>query len=269
MRTRSVLDVLCDGRRPEGVTFDSRTQANIKRQWIGEVVIAKYDKRCYSVVDILFDESPASLPVKDLGMSHAEYFSKRKGIKLEHPDARPIVVVSGRANNHIYLPAELICGNELDAQLKARLPSIASFTPDVKRRAIDEMRGYLIPGAQKGKGGRGGNRGGGGLLAALGFMLADELVKVKVTKLELPVITVAGMTVPSNMGGMWAPISESDAVHIHGTSMLVADICLCLYLTLGVCLPLNILSRSRKGQLQGQSPARSGDESRARWPPHD
>jgi hypothetical protein len=189
MRTKTLLDVFCEarGQPPGGATFDAPTQAALRRQWRGEVVIATYDKRCYSVVDLLFDDSPASMPVKDLNMSHAEYFARRKGIELRYPDAGPVVAVSGQGNDTVYLPAELVCGNELDPQLKMKLPSIASFTPDVRYRGIEEMRRYLIPGAQNQKG-----RGGGGLLTSLGFTLADELIRVKVTKLELPATAKGG-----------------------------------------------------------------------------
>ena len=189
MRTKTLLDVFCEarGQPPGGATFDAPTWAALRRQWRGEVVIATYDKRCYSVVDLLFDDSPASMPVKDLNMSHAEYFARRKGIELRYPDAGPVVAVSGQGNDTVYLPAELVCRNELDPQLKMKLPSIASFTPDVRYRGIEEMRRYLIPGAQNQKG-----RGGGGLLTSLGFTLADELIRVKVTKLELPATAKGG-----------------------------------------------------------------------------
>lgn len=197
-----MLDVFCEGEKnPDRVVYDAKTQAALKRKWCGEVVIATYDKRCYSIIDLLFDKSPATLPVPDLGMSHAEYFAKRKKIALKHPNAAPIVAVSGRNNTKIYLPAELVCGNELDPQLKMKLPMIASFTPDVRYKGIEEMRKYLIPGAQK-------TRGAGGLLTSLGFGLTDELVRVNVTKLELPIISAAGLTVPENMGAMWAPLSK-------------------------------------------------------------
>ena len=113
-----------------------------------------------------------------------------------------MVVVAGRNNSKIYLPAELICGNELDAQLKMKLPSIASFTPQVRYDGIQEIRRYLIPHAQK-------TRGASGLLTSLGFGLADELINVKVVKLELPIISAAGLRIPDKMGGMWAPMSKS------------------------------------------------------------
>lgn len=201
MRTKSLLDVFCEGTHPHQMKYDARTQAALKRKWCNEVVIATYDKRCYSVVDLHFDKTPASLPVEGLGMSHAQYFKARKDIELQYPNAAPIVAVSGRNNSIIFLPAELVCGNELDAQLKVKLPTIASFTPQVRYKGIAEMKRYLIPGATKSKNG-------GGLLPSLGFGLVDQLINVAVTKLELPVITAAGVQVPPNMGAMWAPMSE-------------------------------------------------------------
>ena len=46
-------------------------------------------KRCYSVIDLMFDKSPVTLTVKDLDMSHAEYFKQRKDITLKYPNATP------------------------------------------------------------------------------------------------------------------------------------------------------------------------------------
>ena len=217
MRTKSLLDIFCgDNSNPGNMKFDQRAQADLKRKWCNEVVIATYDKRCYSVIDFIFDKSPAELPVPDLGMSHAEYFQKRKGIILKYPNARPMVTVSGRNNSKIHLPAELVCGNELDPQIKMKLPSIASFTPTVRLEGIDEIKRYLIP---KGKT----KRAGGGLLTSLGFGLANELIKVKVTKLELPVISAAGLTVPDRIGGMWAPLSKHCNFCLLSLSQILPD----------------------------------------------
>lgn len=221
MRTKSLLDVMCEGRHPEQMRFDARTQAALKRKWCNEVVIATYDKRCYSVIDLHFDKTPASLPVKGLNMSHAEYFKARKDIDLQYPKAAPIVAVSGRNNSTIFLPAELVCGNELDPQLKMKLPLIASFTPQVRYEGIDEMKRYLIPGAQK-------NRTGGALLTSLGFGLVDKLINVPVTKLELPAIIAAGVQVPAHMGGMWAPMISKANYKVnpqHAVKLNVVLVC--------------------------------------------
>jgi hypothetical protein len=216
------------GAHPEKKRYDDREQKDFKRQWCNEVVIATYDKRCYSVKDLLFDKSPATLPVSNKGMSHAEYFAQRKGITLKYPKAVPMVEVLGRNDSSIFLPAEIVCANELDTQLKAKLPLIASFTPgkeeimfgfllcltiymhslspirfqsDVRHKAIEEIRRFVTPGAQKSKGEK-------DLLPALGFVLSDSRIKVRVTKLPLPVITAAGLRIPESAGGMWAPQSK-------------------------------------------------------------
>merc|ERR1712194_93052 len=112
---------------------------------------ATYDKKCYSIVDLLFDKSAASMPVEGLGMSHAEYFKKKKNyegqpIKLLYPNAKPLVAVLGRQNKTIYLPAELVCANELDPKLRQQLPMIASFKPDERNKAIEDIKRNLIPG---------------------------------------------------------------------------------------------------------------------------
>ena len=124
----SVLDHLY-GRGGLSQNPSYHEQEKAKREWIGEVVISMHDKKCYSVTDLIFDRSAASMPVEGLGMSHAEYFERRKGIKLKHPNATPMIAVLGRRNQTIYLPPELVAGNELERGVKERLPMIASFKP--------------------------------------------------------------------------------------------------------------------------------------------
>jgi len=202
MRTKSLLDLLCEGQggsHPERVTYDAKTIAATKRRWNNEVVIATYDKRCYSIMDIPFDQSPSSLPVQGLGISHAQYFAQKKKITLKYPNAKPMIQVQGRNDQPIYLPAEVVCANELDPQIRAKLPLVASYTPRIRHEAIEEMRRYLLPGAQKSQGG--------GLLPALGIGLLDERVVVNVTKLPLPVIVAAGVRIPEGQGGNWAPLT--------------------------------------------------------------
>jgi hypothetical protein len=135
MRTTSLLDVMSGGNYQK--KYDAREQADFKRKFCNEVVIAVYDKRCYSVKDLHFDKSPASLPIQGKTMSHADYFAQRKNIKLKYPNAVPMVEVLGRNDRSIYLPAELVCANELDPQLKSKLPMIASFKPGKRRRGVD------------------------------------------------------------------------------------------------------------------------------------
>eukprot|EP00957_Ditylum_brightwellii_P209374 15361472-Ditylum_brightwellii.AAC.1 len=106
LRNKSLLDTLCDGRNPNNCKYSQRDMDDAQRTWKSEVVICKYDKRCYSVIELDFKHSPASLPVEGQNMSHAEYFQQRKGITLEYPNAKPMVAVLGRNQSKIYLPAE-------------------------------------------------------------------------------------------------------------------------------------------------------------------
>jgi len=199
IRTRSLLDTLCEDKDPKSFRFDDRKIQQAKRQYKGEIVICTYDKRCYSVIDLDFKNSPASLPIEGQGISHADYFIKKKKIKLNYPNATPMIAVLGRNNSKIYLPAELVCVNELDNFVIQQLPLIASFKPPERHAAIEEMKRYLVPGAQKTKGS------GGGLLPALGIMLGDKRIKVSVEVLPLPLIKAAGVTIPKEKGSMWAP----------------------------------------------------------------
>jgi len=200
IRTRHLLNQICEDKDPNACKFNQRDITSAQRKFKGEVVICTYDKRCYSVVDLDFNNSPATLPVEGLGISHAEYFTKRKNIALKYPNSPPVVAVLGRNNSTIHLPAELVCFNELDPFVKQQLPLIASFKPKERHEAIEEMKRYLTPGAQKTKGT------GGGLLPAIGLVLQDKRVKCQVEVLPLPLIKAAGLEIPKDKGSMWAPV---------------------------------------------------------------
>ena len=188
------------------------------------------------VVDLHFDKSPASFPVEGLeingkNISHAEYFKTRKNIVLQYPKAKPLLEVLGRRKQTIFLPgkrficilhsafisggctisslvshhyhchadtAELCCGDELDRRVKEMLPSIASYTPERRNQAIEEIKGYLIPGKQKTKNAS-------GLLPACGIVLSETRLQAKATVLPVPVLIAAGVPVPQRYAENWAP----------------------------------------------------------------
>jgi aubergine-like protein len=196
------MDVICDGKNPNDMSFDAQAVRREKREYTGQIVICTYDKRCYPVVDLDFDNSPSSLPIEGLGISHADYFRDRKKIPLKYPDARPIVAVLGRNNSRIYLPAELVCVNELNPFVKQQLPMVASFKPKQRHDAIEEIRKYLVPAGRSSNNSANGH----GLLPALGLVLRDERIKVNIEVLPLPLIKAAGMEIPKEKGKMWAPV---------------------------------------------------------------
>merc|ERR1712127_916932 len=72
-----------------------------------------------------------------------------------------------------------------------------------RHAAIEEMKRFLKPGAQKTKGV------GGGLLPALGIVLGEERMTVPVRVMALPTIIAAGVRVPERNGKMWAPILKN------------------------------------------------------------
>ena len=171
-RTTSVLDHLCHNRDPRNYSPSRHEQDEAKRIWISQVVITMHDKKCYPVVDLDFEHSPATLPVTALNMSHAEYFEKRKGVTLKYPNVKAMVIVLGRNNQQIAFPPELITSNHLGQNVKEQLPMIASFRPATRNNAIEKIRAYLVPGAQTSKNA-------GGLLPALGIQLHDGRLSAK------------------------------------------------------------------------------------------
>lgn len=202
-----MLDNLSKG-DPRYYNPSPRDQDEARRHWIGEVVISMHDKKCYSVTDFMYNHSAQTLPVEGLGMTHAEYFASRKNITLKYPNAKPMIAVLGRRNQTIFLPPELVAGNELEARVKQQLPMIASYKPDSRNQAIDKIRAYLIPGAQKSKGS-------GGLLPALGIQLAFGRLSAKAQVMPLPMLMAAGVQVPVSKGENWAPILSRADFNIH------------------------------------------------------
>lgn len=148
------------------------------------------------VTGLDFQNSANSLPVPSKGISHAEYF-KQKGITLQFPDAKPMIAVEGRRKQTIYLPPELVAGNELDPKVKEMLPQIASFTPATRNAAIEKVKKFLKPGAQRSTGGS--------LLPATGVFLQDKRIVTEAKVLPAPMLSAAGVQIPKEKAEFWVP----------------------------------------------------------------
>lgn len=194
MRTVSVLDAL-ENIQNTLQPWSTQNQRRATVQWVGERVIYTREKKGYTVVGLDFDNSPDSRLIPDKNISHTEYF-KSKGIALQYPKNKPLVVVLGRQDREIYLPAELVTGTELDSSVREQLPLIASFKPDVRNNAIDCVRDFLVPGAQT-------TKNAGGLLPSLGIRLESTRLPVAAKILSFPELMAAGVSVRS--GESWAP----------------------------------------------------------------
>jgi hypothetical protein len=208
VRTLSVMHHLAGEHNPNAFSPSPQEQESYRRQWIGETIIAMHDKKCYSVTDLIFDHSATSMPVQGLGMSHAEYFAKRKNVKLQFPDFRPMVAVLGRRNQTVFFPAEIVAGNELEPRVKQQLPMIASYKPSDRNVAVEKIRKYLIPGAQSSKGKS-------GLLPAVGIQLADQLLGAQAEVLPVPMMMAAGVQVPASRAENWAPMLNRASFNIQ------------------------------------------------------
>jgi len=110
---------------------------------------------------------------------------------LDFPSAKPMIAVMGRNRKIIHMPAEIVCANEIDDELKSQLPQITSFKPDHRNKAIENIKRFLIPGAQKSKGMS-------GLLPAVGIILSEERLRVPAVVLPAPIIQAAGIRVDSS-----------------------------------------------------------------------
>jgi len=130
-------------------------------------------------------------------MSHSEYF-EQKGVKLKYPRMSPMIVVLGRRKQPIYLPPELVMGNELDPRVREMLPQIASFSPQVRNDAIGKIKDFLIPGAQT-------TKSAGGLLPSIGIVLEGKQLQSSCVVLQLPKLIAAGVEIPQKNAENWAP----------------------------------------------------------------
>ncbi|KAL3931387.1 MAG: hypothetical protein SGBAC_011334 [Bacillariaceae sp.] len=146
-----------------------------------------------------------------------------------------MVTVLGRRDERIHLPAEIVCGNELDARVKEKLPMIANFPPHVRNEAISLVRGFLIPGT----------RGAQGILPGLGVQITDERFSSRARVLPLPIVMAAGVQVPKAKGNMWAPILKSCNYRINPSGSNILNVVLIHYEDLHPDMAYKVYSRIR------------------------
>ena len=218
IRTATLLDAIYKGNYSASKSLSKADMDAAKRDWIGETVITTYDKKCYPVVDLLFDQSPDSLMIPGTKTSHTQYFGTRKKVKLQFSSAKPMVVVQGRNKSNIYLPAELVTGNELDPKVKEKLPMIAGFNPEERNKAIEVIQNYLIPGAQT-------SRGAGGLLPALGISL-QTTINATCKVMPVPNIIAAGVSVPKEKAENWAPVLSKAHFNVNSAQATTLNVIL-------------------------------------------
>jgi len=87
----------------------------------------------------------------------------------------------------------------LDSRVREMLPIIASYKPKARHEAIETIKAFLIPGAQK-------TKGNGGLLPALGLLLDTQRLSVPAKVLPVPKLVAAGVEVPKKNGENWGPL---------------------------------------------------------------
>ena len=92
----------------------------------------------------------------------------------------------------------LLQGNELDPKVREMLPIVASFKPEVRNRAIEKVKTFLVPGTQTSTGGT--------LLPAVGIILQQHRIVAPATVLSAPVLMAAGIKVPERSAENWAPV---------------------------------------------------------------
>ena len=89
------------------------TTENVSPPIVNSRQLLQLTERChpsvtgYTIIGLDFDHSARSLMVPDLNISHEQYF-RRKGLELEFPDEKPMIVVEGRHKKKIYFPPELV-----------------------------------------------------------------------------------------------------------------------------------------------------------------
>ena len=207
LRTSSVLDEIYAGRGdPNSYTLSPAEQEGAKNYWIGKTIIYKLDKKTYTIQDLLFDQSADSLPVESKNMSHAEYFKDRKKYHLQYPNARPMITVLNPRNQKIFLPAEVACGDELDPHVRAQLPKIASFSPQERQQAVQDVFSKFLKPSNVDK-----TIAGIGLLAACSIELVPDrtddtkamTLKTTATVMSIPELICNGVPVKEEHRENW------------------------------------------------------------------
>jgi hypothetical protein len=77
------------------------------------------------------------------------------------------------------------------------LPQVASFKPDVRNRAIEKVKTFLIPASQTSTGGS--------LLPALGIVLKSDRIQVEAEILPVPMLVASNIKVPPEKAENFAP----------------------------------------------------------------
>jgi hypothetical protein len=90
------------------------------------------------------------------------------------------------------------------------LPQVASFKPEIRNKAIEKIKTFLIPATQTSTGGS--------LLPAVGIHLNQNRIKTNAVCLTCPELISAGVKVPPKSGENWAPILGKSDFRIDPTS---------------------------------------------------
>ena len=183
-QSTTVHDILRDISRSGRWTKQERDEA--KRRLEGESVLTSYDKRNFTIYGIEFDQNAETLMIPGVG-SHAAYFKDSKGIPLQFPKD-PMIQSKGRSNMKIYLPPELLHTTELSKDVKAKLPQIAGFVPELRVNNLRNFVRFLEPGAQKTKGLQ-------GLLPGIGLRVSGKNMPVQVVHMSVPTLQALGIQV--------------------------------------------------------------------------
>lgn len=128
-----------------------------------------------------------------------------------------MIVVQGRQNKPIYLPPEFVSSTELDPRVREMLPLIASYEPSKRYSALEKVKEFLRPGAQR-------TRGREGLLPALGIILKEEKHFVAANVLRVPELIAAGVPIPRDKSEMWAPVVSKANFKIEPTRATMCNV---------------------------------------------
>jgi hypothetical protein len=162
-----------------------REQIEAKKCLIGSSISTSYDKKNYVAIDIDFTSTCETKMIDDYGISHLEYFNKKKGIPIMFP-GDPLIVTNGRKNKKNFFPPELLHPANISRKFK-EIPKSAILDPGTR---MEKIKRFLEPGAQKTKGLE-------GLLPSIGIQLKSDNIIVPYYQLEFPLLEAHGIKVCS------------------------------------------------------------------------
>jgi len=182
-----------------------------KANWIGVRVTTVYNFKSYGVEDINFNMTPNSTfkrtnrkTGEEEEISFAKYMAE-VGVTVRELK-QPLLVATGRQRERIFLLPEFCVRASVPGLAKAKLPQITSIKPTARVARVQSILRILSEVGQKKAA---------AALSQYGMQLGDQLIAVKYTVLQAPLIVFAPKKEIRPSGSEWRrEASEIKYTHV-------------------------------------------------------